>query len=276
MSVSPSSANSSPSDKTASEINERWTAGVIVSAVILRRELIRFVRQPARVVAAIGTPSLLWLFMASGFAEALRPERLGDVSYAGYLLPGMMTLVAVFAAIFSSISIIEDRHEGWLQAVLVSPAPRWAVALGKVAGGSVVAWAQAALLLAAAPLIDIHLTVGTTLEVLVALAVTSFAMTAVGVAFAWRIETTGGFHAFMNLLFMPLWLLSGSIFPVHGAAAWLGGLISINPLTWCTHSIRGPMLGEASGRYLAAAAVLAAVAMASATWILAAPSKATT
>jgi ABC-2 type transport system permease protein len=154
--------------------------GLVVTAVLIRRELVRFVRQPARIVAAIGTACVLWLFLASGFAEALRPQHLGETSYATFLLPGMMTLVAVFAAVFSSMSIIEDRNDGWLATVLVSPVPRWAIALGRITGAAIVAWSQGALLLLLAPLLDVSLTLPSAVVALAGLAVTSLGMTAVG------------------------------------------------------------------------------------------------
>jgi ABC-2 type transport system permease protein len=273
MSVTPTPPALTREGGTARETTARESPGLLVAGVILRRELIHFVRQPARVAAAIGTPCLLWLFMASGFAESLRPQHLGQMSYAAYLLPGMMTLVAMFAAIFSSMSLIEDRQEGWLQAVLVSPAPRWAIASGKIAGGSVVAWVQAIPLLAVAPFVDLRLAVGPVVAVSAAVAITSVAMTAVGVALAWRTETTGGYHAVMNLLFMPLWLLSGSMFPPEGAVAWLGWLVACNPLAWCTQSIRGPLVGEPWLGSLAAAAVFAIAAVAAATWVVTVRSK---
>ena len=261
----------------------RQPRGWLVAAVMARRELIRFARQPARIAGAIGTPCVLWVFMAGGFAGALRPDlgldpgeltrHLGDVGYAAFLLPGMMTLVAVFGAIFSSLSVIEDRNEGWLHVALVSPAPRWSIAVGRIVGGAIVAWGQAALLLALVPVLGIRLTVPSVVLTLAGLAVTSVAMTAIGLAFAWRTETTGGFHAVMNLIFMPLWLLSGSIFPVAGAAWWLRGLTTLNPLAWCTQSIRGPLLGAASGGALAGACAFAAAALAVAVWVVAAPGK---
>lgn len=262
----------------------RQPRGWLVAAVMARRELIRFARQPARVAGAIGTPCVLWLFMAGGFARALRPNlsldpsdeptrHLSDVGYAAFLLPGIMTLVVVFGAIFSSLSVIEDRNEGWLHAALVSPAPRWSIAVGRIAGGAIVAWGQAALLLALAPLLGIRLTIPSVVLALAGLAVTGVAMTAIGLAFAWRTETSGGFHAVMNLIFMPLWLLSGSMFPVAGAASWLGGLTALNPLTWCTQSIRGPLLGAASWGALAGACAFAAAALAVAVWVVAAPGK---
>lgn len=243
--------------------------GLAVAAVIVRRDLIRFVRQPARIVAAVGTPCVLWLFMASGFADALQPRHLADVSFAAFLLPGMMTLVAVFAAIFSSIAVIEDRNEGWLNTVIVSPAPRWSIAAGMIAGGSLLAWAQAAVLLALAPLLGMTLSVGACIEALAGLALTCCAMTAVGLIFAWRIETTGGFHAVMNLLFMPLWMLSGAMFPVQGAASWLARITAVNPLTWCTEAIRGPLLGRDATGSLLAAAAFALATLALATWTVA-------
>ena len=249
----------------------RGPRGLVVVLVLARRELIRLTRQPARIVGAVGTPCFLWLFLSGGFAEALRPQHLGDASYAAFLLPGMMTLVAVFAAVFSSISVIEDRRDGWLPAALVSPAPRWSIALGRVAGAAIVAWAQAAILLAAAPMLGLPLTVGSAATMLAGLGVTSLGMTAVGLSFAWRIETTGGFHAVMNLLFMPLWLLSGSIFPLEGSATWLARLTAINPLTWCTASIRGPLTGEGPGWSLLGAAAFALVALAVATWVVTKP-----
>jgi ABC-2 type transport system permease protein len=245
--------------------------GLLVAAVLMRRELVHFVRQPMRVVAAIGTACVLWVFLASGFAEALQPHHLADASYAAFLLPGMMTLVAVFAAIFSSISVIEERNDGWLAAILVAPVPRWAIATGRIAGAALVAWAQAAILLPLALLLDLPLSVDAALVALLGLAVTSLGMTAVGVAFAWRTETSAGFHAVMNLVFAPLWLLSGSIFPVQGAAPWLARVTSLNPLTWCTQAIRGPLAGAPWGWSLLAAAAFSLAAVLVAVWVVSRP-----
>lgn len=218
-----------------------------IAVVIARRELVRFARQPARIVAAIGTPVLLWLLMASGLADAIARETLGEVSYSAFLLPGMVTLTAVFAAIFTSISTIDDRREGWLQGALVSPAPAWSIAAGKIAGSAALACAQASILLLALPLLDVPFTMPGVLLALLGVALTSVAMAALGLAFAWRCETTSSFHAVMNLLFMPLWLLSGAFFPADRVAAWMNWLVVLNPMTWATQSIRAPLLGEPWG-----------------------------
>ena len=247
------------------------TSGLTVAMVLCRRELIRFTRQPMRIAAAIGTPALLWIFMASGFAHSIRPEQLGDINYPAFLLPGVMTLVAVFAAIFSSISIIEDRRDGWLQSVLVSPGPRWAIALGKIVGGALVAWIQAAVLILTIPLLGIEVPLANILLTLFALGLTCFAMTALGIAFAWRSETTAGFHAVMNLLFLPMWMLSGAFFPAQGTAGWMSILMQVNPLTWCTQSIRNPILDQGAAFPIMLSILFAGAMMAIATFIIARP-----
>ncbi len=218
-----------------------------VTVVIMHRELLRFVRQPARIIAAIGTPVILWIFMGSGFSGAMSAANNSggggsSGGYGLYLLPGMMTLVAMFTAIFSSISVIEDRQAGWLQSVLVSPAPRWSIAAGKILGGALIAFIQAALLLLALPLVGEWPSFVSLLQVLAALAVVSVAMAGVGFAFAWVSESTQGFHAVMNLVLMPLWLLSGAFFSTASAVDWLRFLMYLNPLTWATAAIRVPLV----------------------------------
>ncbi len=246
--------------------------GLAVAAVMARREWLRLRRQPARIAAAIGTPCLVWLFMSSGFARAFGAQ-LGEESYAAFLLPGMMTMVALFGAVFSSIALIEDRNEGWLHAALVAPAPRWATAIGRITGAAVVTWVQAALLLPMAPLVGIHPGAAALAEALAALGATCLGMTAVGAAFAWRSETTAGFHAVMNLLLMPLWLLSGSLFHAGGAATWLAWITRVNPMSWCTEAVREPLLHGSSGWPLAASAAFALAATAVATRLMTAPSR---
>ena len=218
---------------------------VRIIAVIARRELLRFTRQPARIAGALGTPILLWIFLASGFADSLRSENVGHLSYAAFLLPGMMSLTAVFAAILASMSVIEDRQAGWLQAAIVSPAPRWSIALGQMLGSAAVAFVQAGILMFAIPLVGLAPGIINIILALIALFFTSLAMSALGLLFAWRVDSSAGYHAVMNLLFMPMWLLSGAFIPVNGAAAWFATIVKLNPLAWCTEAIRTPLAGHA-------------------------------
>lgn len=176
------------------------------------REWVRFFRQRNRVIGALGQPILFWLLFGTGMHGAFRSGAGQD--FMAYYLPGTMALILLFTAIFTTISIIEDRREGFLQSVLVAPIPRWTIALGKIAGGAAIAWAQALVFLALALCVGSlgwswHL-----LPLLLLMAVAAVAMTALGVFFAWPMESTQGFHAIMNLVLMPLWLLSGAFFPV--------------------------------------------------------------
>lgn len=249
-------------------------SGAVVAMVIARRELAHFVGRPVRIVAAVGTPLLLWALMAAGFASAFRSAVVGDASYAAFLLPGAMTLIAMFASIFGSIAVIEERREGWLQSVLVAPVPRWSIAAGKIGGGAAVALVQAALLFVALPFLDLAGGLTGLLVAGVALAVTCVGVTALGLLFAWRSDSAASFHAVMNLVFVPMWLLSGAFFPLRGASSWLAWITAANPLTWCTQAIRGPLQGEPWGSALIGTVVFAAVMSVAAVYVVGRPARA--
>jgi ABC-2 type transport system permease protein len=247
---------------------EARVSGWRVVGVLWRREMVRMVRQPVRIAAAVGTAAMLWLVLGSGFAGSFAAGDGEGRSYAAFLLPGMMTLTAMFTAVFASISLIEDRSGGWLQGVLASPAPRWSIALGKSMGGASSAFIQAAILLPAAWMLGLRPGAPEALLAIGALAITSLALAAVGLALAWRCETTAGYHAAMNLVLAPMWVLSGAFFPAGGATPWLAWLMTVNPLSWCTESIRAPLEGRPATGALALAAAFAAGALALAVWIV--------
>ena len=190
------------------------------SFTLLRREVVRFLRQRNRIVGALGTPVVFWILMGSGLGQ-LR-----------YFFPGTIAMILLFTAIFSTISIIEDRREGFLQGVLVSPAPRAAIAMGKILGGTLLATGQGLLFLALTPFLGIHMGLLDVAYVLMAMLLISFGLTGLGFIIAWRLDSAQGFHAIMNLFLMPMWFLSGSLFPVAGAPHWLKAVMVINPLTY--------------------------------------------
>ncbi|MBC7835667.1 MAG: ABC transporter permease [Phycisphaerales bacterium] len=213
---------------------------------LLRRELVRFGRQRSRVIAALGTPLMIWLVLASGFAgSGGGPGGVTDgAGYGAYLVPGMAVMVVLFTSIFAAISLIEDRHAGFLQSVLVSPAPRWALVGSKVAAVSLVSLAQAVVILVAAPLTGVALTpMGVALG-LAALLSISVGLSGLGLALAWQVDSVQGFHGVMNLVLMPMWLLSGAFFALEGASTWLRAVMSLNPLTWPSEALRWALLGE--------------------------------
>ena len=217
-----------------------------------RREIVRFFRQPSRVVGAAGSPLVFWLLIGSGLSGSFRlPGGPADLNYLEYFFPGTVVLVLLFAAIFSTISLIEDRHEGFLQGVLVAPVSRVSIVAGKVLGGATLAWLQGMAFLALAPLSGIRLTVTSGLAAAAVLAVLAVSMTAIGFAFAWVLDSVQGFHAVMNLVLIPMWLLSGAFFPLSGAPVWLSALMRADPLTYGVAALRwvlyGPQANLGSG-----------------------------
>ena len=204
-----------------------------------QRELVRFVRQPSRVIGAIGSPAIFWLLLGSGFGQSFRPGNSTLVNgYLEYFYPGTLALIVLFTAIFSTISIIEDRHEGFLQGVLASPASRIDIVTGKLLGAASLATAQAAVFLLAAPIAVRDLTPTVFLQALGVLIVLSIALSGLGFIVAWKFDSVQGFHAIMNLGLVPLWILSGAAFPAEGAAAWVQVLMRANPLTYGVAALR--------------------------------------
>jgi len=216
---------------------------VNAAAALANREFIRLRRQPARIVATIGTPLLLWGFLASGLAGSFRAGE-DDVGFGAFFLPGAATLAVLFSSIFAAMSLIEDRREGFLQAALVSPAPRASIALAKAAGATVVALLQGAVLLAPAHVVGLDPSPLGYVLAACALAVTAAGVTSLGLALAWVVNSSEGFHGVMNGLLMPMWMLSGAVFPVESASPWLASVAAFNPLTWCTRCVRASLAGD--------------------------------
>ncbi|NNL68276.1 MAG: ABC transporter permease [Myxococcales bacterium] len=204
------------------------------------RELVRFARQPSRVLSAVGSPLVFWLLIGSGFSGSFKLPGAAaeDLSYLEYFFPGTVVLLILFAAIFSTISVIDDRHQGFLQGVLASPTLAGELALGKVAGGATLAWIQGTAVLALAPVAGIDLDLGRFLAASGVLAMLAFALTALGFPLAWKVDSTQGFHAVMNLILVPMWFLSGALFPLSGAPDWLRAVMRWNPLTYGVSALR--------------------------------------
>lgn len=211
------------------------------------RELVRFFRQPSRVFSAVATPLVFWILIGTGLSSSFRlPGAANEVSYLEFFFPGTLILLILFASIFSTISVIEDRQEGFLQGALVAPISRWALVVGKVAGGSTLAVLQGAPLLLLAPLSGIGLSWSTAIAAIGVLSLLAFGLTSVGFAFAWKVDSTQGFHAVMNLLLIPMWLLSGAFFPQAGAPRWLDWMMKLNPLTYGNALLRRVLYGDSN------------------------------
>jgi ABC-2 type transport system permease protein len=218
-------------------------AGVWLPALSLaQRELVRFLRQRHRVIGALATPIVFWLLIGLGMGRSFRAEGLPGAAGENYLqffFPGTVVMILLFTSIFSTISIIEDRREGFLQSVLVAPVPRVAIVLGKVLGGTALAFGQGLVFLLLGPLAGVKFTAAGFLAATGMMLVVSFALTALGFCIAWRMSSTQGFHAIMNLFLMPMWFLSGALFPPRDDMfAPLLWVMRLNPLTYGLAGIR--------------------------------------
>jgi daunorubicin resistance ABC transporter membrane protein len=265
-------ALSEPRATPAAAVRARSFAPSIIAALV-GRDLRRFFRQPSRVVGSFAQPLILWLVLGAGFGGSFQPGAgASGINYLQYFYPGVVVLTMLFTAIFSTISVIEDRHHGFLQAVLAAPATRTALVLGKTLGGVAIASLQAAVLIALAPLagfslaaIDWPLLVGT-------LVLASVGFTALGFAMAWWIDSTQGYHAVMMVALIPLWMLSGAMFPPSSSSRVLGALMVADPMTYVMSAARrgfhggalpaGLVAGGSATGELAVVAVFALLAVA--------------
>ena len=211
-------------------------AGLWMSVFTLwQREIQGFYRQRSRVIGSLTTPLLFWFVLGSGFGSSLQTPH---ESYAQFFFPGAVALAVLFTSIFANISVIEDRREGFLLSVLAAPAPRLGLVLGKVLGATTIGALQGLLLLPPAPLAGVTLSPGAFPAVFAMVLATAFGLTAMGFYFAWRLDSVQGFHSIMNVVLMPMWLLSGGVFPVDGSSGWIRWVTAANPLTYGVTGLR--------------------------------------
>ncbi len=222
---------------------------VLQAGTLWLREIQRFRRQRSRVIGSFLQPLVFWILLGAGLKASFRPAGMPpDINYFQYLYPGFIVLVLLFTAIFATISTVEDRREGFLQSVLVAPISRPAIVMGQALGGATLAWIPSCLFLVLAPLAGISLSIGAVIVAALMMAVIAFALTCIGLLIAWRIESTQGFHAIMNLILIPIWLLSGAFWPVSGTPAVLQWAMRLNPLTYGVAALReGLYLGHTGG-----------------------------
>src|SRR5689334_19941847 len=192
--------------------------GLLPALSLWWREIVRFYRQKSRVVGVIASPVLFWAVMGSGFGQSMRS---GNGRYLQYFFPGALLMIVLFTSIFTMMSVIEDRDRGFLSSVLVAPVPRAAIVMGKVLGGTTLSAIQGFIFLVFAPAVGVHFTALSSLIIVISVFLMAFALTALGFTLAWRMESAQAFHAIVNLFLIPLWLLSGALFPASGASGWI-------------------------------------------------------
>jgi ABC-2 type transport system permease protein len=215
------------------------------------RDVRRFVRDRPRIIGSLTQPTLFLLVLGTGlghglvrgFGAAGAATGGGGQGYMAFIFPGIVAMTILFTSAFSAISVIWDREVGFLKEVLVAPVSRWAVTVGKVLGGATVAVMQGCLMLLLAPLAGVHLSLATVLAMLPLMFLVAFAMTAMGLAAAARMRSMQGFTVIMNFMILPIFFLSGAMFPIHGLPAWMDVLVHVDPLTYGVDALRGATSG---------------------------------
>lgn len=201
------------------------------------RELVRFARQRSRVIGMVATPLLFWLFIGSGLGRSFQPPSASSSAAAGagylqYFFPGTIIMIVLFTSVLATMSVIEDRKEGFLLSVLVAPIYRSSLILGKVMGGTTQAVVPGFVFLLLWPAVGFALHPMQLLLLTAVLFLVSFSLTCLGFLIAWRMDSVSGFHAILNLVLIPMWLLSGALFPASGASVWIQWAMKLNPLTY--------------------------------------------
>ncbi len=242
---------------------------VATALVLARRDLVRFFRQPSRLVGALGQPVIFWLVIGGGFAGSFRIPG-SEVAYLAYFYPGVVLMVVLFASIFTTASVIEDRHRGFLQSVQAAPGSRAALVFGKALGSASVALTQAALFLVLAPAAGFAFTAIDWPLLFAALALAALALAALGFAVAWGLDHVQGYHAIQMTVLVPLWVVSGAMFPAPQGHPALAAALRLNPLAHAVSAARRALAGPSApgvlpgsgARDLAACAFFAAASLA--------------
>ncbi len=230
------------------ELRRNYRNGLVGVYVIWKRDLVRFWRDTPRRIGAFFQPILYLFLLGTGLQSAFKAFGGGDVKYVLFMFPGILGMTVLFTAVFSAISIVWDRQFGFLKEVLVSPIPRSSVALGKVMGGATTALMQGMVLMVLAFLpMFLGFSLDTLWKVLALIPVISLlaiGMTSLGVVVAARMRSFEGFPIIMNFILMPLFFLSGAMFPLQGLPRWMDILTKLNPLTYGVDALRGICLGN--------------------------------
>jgi ABC-2 type transport system permease protein len=213
--------------------------------IVWHRDLLRFWRDRPRIVASLLQP-VLYLFVFGSGMSSMIPNAHG-VNLKTFLFPGVLSMSVLFTCFFSAGSLVWDREFGFMREMLVAPVRRWSIVVGKCLGGATAGAVQGVLVIALAGLVGVPYAPGLMLTLLAELVLLSFSVTALGVLVAIRIRSIQSFMAIVQMLIMPLFFLSGALYPLNGLPGWLGILTRLDPLTYIVDPMRRAVF-DALGR----------------------------
>jgi ABC-2 type transport system permease protein len=205
------------------------------------RDILRYFRERSQLYGSLARP-VLWLFVL-GMGLRGSYGRVQDVDYTQFIFPGILAMTAIFTSVQSAVSIIWDREFGFLKEILVAPVPRTSIAVGKGLAGTTLSLIQGMIILMLAPLVNVSIRWLNILPLIGVIALLSFSLTGIGIVIAARMTSFQGFGTIMNFIIMPMWFLSGALFPLDRLPGWLTVLVRVNPLTYGVDLIRRLVLG---------------------------------
>jgi ABC-2 type transport system permease protein len=205
--------------------------------IMWRRDLIRFFNDRIRMVSTLIQP-LLFLFVLGTGLQQLSSAGTHGVNLKTFIYPGILCLSVMFTAMFAAASIVWDREFGFLREMMVAPVSRASIVIGKVLGGATVACTQGIILILLGPLVGVPYNVTLILGIFGLQLLLAFTITAFGVMIAVRIKQMQSFFGVMQMIVMPMYFLSGALFPVVGLPLWLAILNRIDPLTYAVDPMR--------------------------------------
>jgi ABC-2 type transport system permease protein len=214
-----------------------WRSEVRAIKIVWQRELIRFVHDRMRIVTALVQP-LLFLFVLGAGLQTISSAGTHGVALKTFIYPGILCLAVMFTAMFSAASIVWDREFGFFREMMVAPVRRSSIVIGKCLGGASVACFQGVVLICLAWAVHVPYDPAMILTIFALQLLLAFSITAFGVMVAVRIKQMQTFMGLMQMVVMPMFFLSGAMFPVVGLPAWLAFLNKIDPLTYAVDAMR--------------------------------------
>jgi ABC-2 type transport system permease protein len=217
----------------------RWQDDVRAVTMVWRRELIRFSRNRLRIITSLVQPILFLFVLGTGLSSLMgRGLGAGGSDFKTFMFPGVVAMTVLFTAIFSSVSIVWDREFGFLREMLVAPVHRGALVVGKCAGGATVATIQALIMLALAGLVHVPYAPSLIFSLVGEMVLAAVMITALGTALASRMAQVESFQVVMQFVVLPLFFLSGALFPLRSLPAWLAVLTKFDPLAYVVDPMR--------------------------------------
>jgi ABC-2 type transport system permease protein len=196
------------------------------------RDLLRFSRDRAQIAGAIGRPAIWMLLFAGGLRSTVGRNLEGSLDYGQFAYAGAIAMTILFGGMFQGVTIVWDREFGMLREVLVAPISRVSIVLGKTTAGACISILQGFVAAAFAPFVGVRLSVVDALQLLGAMVLLAYGVTAFGTALGSRMKSFEGFGVISNFVVLPLYFLSGGVFPAAGLPLWMRTLVALNPVTY--------------------------------------------